>query len=147
MCELGHGEGRAQKNGCFRTVVLEKTLESPLNSKDMKPVNLKVNQPWVLIEMTDVKTPILYPHDANNWLTGKDTDAGKEWRQKKKIETEDEMVGWHHWFNGQELGQTLGDGKGQGSLACCSPWGHKESNTTWQLKNNIVWEQCAYIHI
>ena len=125
------------KNRCFQTMVLEKTLESPLESKQIKPVNLKGNQPWILFEGTDAEAevPTLWPPDSNSWLTGKDSDAGKDGEQKKK-ETEDEMVEWHHQFNGPELGQTPGDGEGQGGLACCSPWGHGELDTTWRLNNN-----------
>ena len=95
---------------------------------------LKGNQPWILFGRTDAEAeaPILQPPDGNSWLTGKDPDAGKDWRQKEKWETEDKMVGWHHWFIGHELGQTPGDGEGQGSLACWSPWGYKESDTTCQ---------------
>ena len=99
-------KGRAPKNWCFRTVVLEKTLESPLDSKAIKPVNPKGNQFWILIGRIDAEAeaPLFWPPDAKNWLTGKDPDAGKDWRQKRA--TEDEMVGWHHRFNGHELGQT-----------------------------------------
>ena len=114
--ELDHKEGRVPKNWSFQTVVLEKILESPLDSKEIKPVNPKGNQPWILIGMTDaeVEAPILWPPDANNQLIGKDPDDGKDWRQKKR-ETEDEMVGWHHWVNGHELGQTLGEDEGLGA--------------------------------
>ena len=130
MWELDHKEGRVPKNWSFQTVVLEKTLESLLDSKEIKPVNPKGNQPWILIGMPDaeVEAPILWPPDANNQLTGNDPDAGKDWWQKKRM-TEDEMVGWHHWVNAHELGQTLGDGEWQGGLAYCTPWGHKESDT------------------
>ena len=116
------------KNRCFWTVVLENTIESHLENKEIKLVNLKGNQPWIFSGKTDAEAeaPIFWPSDANSWLIGKDPDAGKYWRQKVKRETEDEMAGWHHLFNGHELGQTPGDGEGQGSLACCSPWGHKE---------------------
>ena len=112
MWELGHKEGWVLKNWCFRTVVLKKTLESPLESK-IKPVNLKGNQPWILFGRTDAEAeaPVLWPHDANSWLIGKDPDTGKDWRQKEKRVTEDDMVGWHHLFNGHDLGQTPGDGE------------------------------------
>ena len=124
------------KSWCFWTVMLEKTLESPLDSKEIKPVNLKKNQPWILIATTDAEAeaqaPILWPPDAKSWLIGKDPDVGKNWRQEKGM-TEDEMVGWHHWLNGHNSEQIPGDGEGQGSLACCSPWGHQESDTTEQL--------------
>ena len=136
MWELDHKEGWALKNWCSWTVVLEKTLESPVDSKEIKPVNPKGNQPWILIEMTDAEAPILWLPDVNNWLPGKEPDAGKDWRQKEKRMTEDELVGWHHRFNGHEPGQPLGGGEGQGSLVCCSPWGRKESDMTWRLNNN-----------
>ena len=122
------------KNWCFWSVVLEKTLESPLDCKEIKPVNPKGNQSWIFIGRTDAEaeTPILWLPDAKNWFIGKDPDAGKDWKQEKGM-TEDEMVGWHHWLNGHEFEQALGVGDGQGSLACCSPWGCKESDTTEPL--------------
>ena len=95
--ELDHKEGWEPKNRCFWTVVLEKTLESPLDSKEIKLVNPKGNQSWIFIGSTDAKAPILWPHDAKNWLNWKDPDAGKDWRQKGT--TQDEMVGWHHWLS------------------------------------------------
>jgi len=106
-------------------------LLSPWDSKEIKPVNPKGNQPWILTGNSDAEAeaPILWPPDANSRL------AGKDWRQKEKRATEDERVGWHHQCNGHELGQTLGDGDGQGSLACCSPWGHEELDTTWRLNS------------
>ena len=110
--------------------VLEKTLESPSNSKEIKPANPKGNQSWTFIGRTDAEAPILWPPDVKSQLIGKDPDAGKDWGQKEKEVTEDEMVGWHHWLNGHEFGQTPGDGDGQGSLSCCHSWGHKESDTT-----------------
>ena len=127
-------EGWAPKNLCFQTVVLEKTLESPSDSKEIKPVNPKGNQPWILIVRTDAEaeTPILWPPDEN-WLIGKDPDAGKDWRQEEKEMTEDEMVRWCHQFNGCELKQIQIDGEGQGSLACCSPGGLKELDMTESL--------------
>ena len=132
MWELDHKEGWAQKNWCFWTVVLEKILESPLDCKEIQPVNTKGNQSWIFIGRTDVEAevPILWPSDGMSWLTGKDPDAGKDWRQEEKGTTEDEMVGWLHWLNGHEFGQTLGDGEGQGSPVCCSPWGRTKLNTT-----------------
>ena len=136
MWDLDHKEGRAPKNWCFPTVVLEKTFESPLDSKEIKPVNLKGNQHWILIGRTDAEALILWSPDVKRRLIGKDPDAGKDWRQEEKGTTEDEMVEWHHWFNGHELGQTLGDGEGQGTLVCCSLWGLKKSETTWLLNNN-----------
>ena len=128
MWELDDKEDRAPKNWCFWTMVLEKTLGSPLDSKEIKLVHPKGKKPWILIGQTDAEAeaPTLWPPDVKSWLIGKDPDAEKDWGQKEKRVTEDEMVGWHHQFNGHELGQTPRDGEGQVSLACCSPWGHKE---------------------
>ena len=105
-------------------MVLEKTLESPLDSKGIKPVNPKGNPPWIYIGRTDTEaeTPILLPLDVKNWLIGKDPDAGKDWGQEEKGMTEDEMGGWHHRLNEHEFKHTPGDSEGQGSLACCSSW-------------------------
>ena len=136
MWELDNKKGWAPKNRCFRTVVLEKTLESPLDSKEIKPVNPKGNQPWIFIGRTDTEAPILWPLDAKSQLIGKDPDAGKDWGQEQGM-TEVEIVGWHHWINGHEFGQTQGNSEGQGSLACCNPWSHKESGMTEQLNNNV----------
>ena len=138
MCKLDHKEGWAQKNWCFQIVVLKKTLESPLDCKEIKPVNSKGNQSWIFTGSTDVEaeTPILWPPNAKNWLIGKDPDAGIDWRQEEKPVTVDEMVGWHHWLNGHEFEQSLGDSEGQGSQVYCRPWGHKESDTTSQLSTH-----------
>ena len=108
----------------FQIVVLEKTLESPLESKAIKVVNLKGIQPWIFTQRTDAKAeaPLLWPLDMKSWLIGKDPDFGKNWGQEMKGTKEDEMIGWHHWLNGHEFEQTLGDSEGQGSLACCSSW-------------------------
>ena len=116
--------------------VLEKTLESPLDCKEIQPVNPKGNQSWIFIGRTDVEAeaPILWLPDAKNWLIGKDPDAGKDWRREEKGMTEDETVGWHHQLDGHEFEQALGVGDGQRSLACCSPWDHKESDMTELLK-------------
>ena len=103
MWELGQKEGWVPKNWCFQTVVLEKTLESPLDCKEIKPVNPKGNQPWIFIRRTDAEAPILWPLDLKSWLIGKYPDAGKDWRQEEKGTTEDEMAGWHHGLNGHEL--------------------------------------------
>ena len=115
----------ASKNWCFWTVMLEKTLESPLECKEIKPVILKGNQSWIFIGTTDAEaeTPILGPPDVKNWLLGKDPDAEKYWRQEEKGMTEDEMVGWHHRLDGCEFEHAPGVGDGLGSLACCSPRG------------------------
>ena len=128
-------ESRAPKNWCFWTVVLEKTLESPLDCKEIQPVHPKGDQSWIFIGRTDVEaaTPILWPSDAKNWLIWKDPDAGKDWRWEEKGMTENEMGGWHHRLNGHESEQTLGVGDGQGGLACCSPWGRNESDMTERL--------------
>ena len=122
-------------NWYFWTVVLEKTLESPLDCKKIKPVNPKGNQSWIFTGRTDVEaeTPILWPPDVKSWLIGKDPDAGKDCGQEEKGTTEDEMVGWYHWLKVHEFGLILGVGDGQGGLACCSPWGGKESDLTEQL--------------
>ena len=130
-----HKESRVPKNWCFWTVVMEKTLESPLDNKEIKPANPKGNQPWIFIGRTEAEAPILWLPDASSKIIGKDPDAGRYWRQKKGT-TENEMVGWHHRLNGHEFEQTLGDSEGQGSLACCSPWGHKESDMTGRMKYN-----------
>ena len=115
--------------------MVQKTLESPFDCKEIKPVNLKGNQPWIFIEGTDVEVdaPIIWPLDVKCQIIGKDPDVGKDWRQEEKGTTGDEMVGWHHWLDGHEFEQALGVGDGQGSLVCCSPWGHNESDTTEQL--------------
>ena len=123
--ELDHKEGWAPENWCFWTVVLEKTLESPLDCKELKPVNLKGNTPWIFIGRTDAEAeaPILWPPDAKSQLTGKDPDAGKDWGQEEKGQqrmVEDEMVDWHHWLSVYESEKTPGDGEGQGSLTCYS---------------------------
>ena len=119
MLELDCEESWTPKNWCFWTVVLEKTLESPLDCKEIQPVHPKGDQSWVFIGRTDVEaeTPVLWPPDAKSWLIGKDPDAGKDWGQEKKGTAEDEMVGWHHRLNGHEFEHTLGDNEGQGSLA------------------------------
>ena len=147
MWELGHKEAWEPKNWCFWTkhqccLVLEKTLESPLDCKEIQPVNPKGNQSWIFIGRTDaeVEAPVLWPPDAKCWLVGKDPDAGKDWRQEEKGMTEDEMVGWHHRLNGYEFERAPGDSKGQGHLACCSSWGCKESDRTEWLNSNSNWE-------
>ena len=138
MWELDHKEGWAPKNWCFWTVVLEKTLESLLDCKEIQSVHPKGNQSWIFIRRTDAEaeTPILWPPNVKSRLIGKDLDAGKDWGQEVKGITEDETVGWHHWLNGHESEQVLGDGEGQGSLACYSPWGCKALNMTERLNNN-----------
>ena len=138
MWELDYKESWVLKNWCFWTVVLEKILESPLDCKEIHPVHPKGDQSWVFTGRTDAEaeTLILWPPDVKRWLIWQDPGAGKDQRQEEKGMTEDEMVGWHHQLNGHEFEQTLGVGDGQGSLVCCSPWGHKESDTTERLKWN-----------
>ena len=138
MWELDCEESWTPKNWCFWTVTLEKTLESLLDCKEIKPVNPKGDQSSIFIGRTDVQaeTPILWPPDMKNWLIKKDPDSRKDWRQEEKGTTEDKMVGCHHGLNGHELEQALGGGEGQAGLECCSPWGGKESDTTEWLNNN-----------
>ena len=146
MWELDYKESWAPKNWCFWTAVLEKTLESPLDCKEIQPVHPKRDQFWIFIERTDAEaeTLVLWPPDAKNWLIWKDPDAGKDWRWEKGM-TEDEMVGWHLRLNGHEFEQAPGVGDRQGSLACCSLWGRKKSDTTEQLNGTqrtslfIIW--------
>ena len=125
MWELDHKESWAPKYWCFWTLVLEKTLGSPLNCKEIPLVNPKGNQPWIFIGRIDAEaeTPIPWPPDGKNLLIGKDPDAGKDWRQEEKGTAEDEMIGWHHQLDGHEFEQALKFADGQGSLVCCSPWG------------------------
>ena len=120
------------KNWCFWTVVLEKTHESPLDSKKIKPVNLKGDQPYIFTGRTDAEAPVFWSSDVHRRLI----DAGKDWGQKEKRASEDETAGQHHWCNEHELGQILWDGEGQGGLVCCSPWGHKELDMNGWLNNN-----------
>ena len=136
MWELDHKEGWALKNWCFQIVALEKTLESPLDSKGIKPVNPKGSQPWIATGRTEAAASILWPPDVKSRLIWKDPDAGKDWRQEEKGATEAEVVGWHHWLDGCESEQTPGNGGGQRSLACCSPWGRKRLSdwTTLRLQ-------------
>ena len=133
MWELDCEESWALKNWCFWTVVLEKTLESRLDCKEIKWVSSKGNQSWIFTGRTDPETeaPILWPPNVKSWFTGKDPDAGKDWKREEKGTAEDEMVRWHHRLTGHEFEQTLGDGEGQGN-----PWGCKESDTTEWLNNN-----------
>ena len=147
MSEVNHKEDWAKKkedddwapkNWCFWTVVLEKTPESPLNCKEIKPVNHKGNQAWIFIVRTDTEALILWPPNAKSQLIRKDPDAGKDGRQEEKGKTEDKMVGWHHWLNGHEFEQAPGDGEGQGRLVCCSPRTCKESDMSEPLNNNTL---------
>ena len=139
MWELDHKEGSVLKNWCVRTVVLEKSLESPLDCKEIKPVNLKGNQHWIFIRRTEIaaEVPILWPPDGKGWLIGKDPNARKDWRQEKKGMTEDEMVGWHHWLNEDEFEQTqemvfpgkLGVLKSMGSQRVRQSWATEQQQS------------------
>ena len=135
-------KGWGLKSWCFWTVVLEKTLESPSDSKEIKPVHPKGIQSWIFIGRTDAEAeaPILWPPDAKNWLIVKDPDAGTDWRQEEKGMTEDERVGWHHWLNGHEFEKTQEDGEGHRSLMCFSSCSHKELDTA-------EWEQHVHMEM
>ena len=135
MWELDCEESWAPKNWCFWTVVLEKTLESPLDCKEIQLVHSKGDWSWVFFGRSDAKaeTPALWPPHVKSWLIGKDSDAGRDWGQEEKGMTEDEMPGWHHRLDGREFEWTLGVGNGRGGLMCCNSWGHKQSDTSEQL--------------
>ena len=142
MWELDYEESWVPKNWWFWTVVLEKTLESPLGCKEIQPVHSKEDQPWMFFGRNDAKaeTPVLWPPHVKSWLIGKDPDAGRDWGQEEKGTTEGVMAGWHHWLDGRESEWTPGVGDGQGGLACCDSWGHKESDTTeWQNSVTPGW--------
>ena len=140
MWELDHKEGWALKNWCFWTVVLENTLASLLDYKEIKPVYPEENQSWVSIGGTDAEAeaPVLQPPDVKNWLTGKDPDAGRDWRQEEKGTIEDEIVGWHHRLNGHEFEKAPGDGEGQGSMDYYSPWGHRVGHD-WETEQQQIY--------
>ena len=144
MWELEHKEGWVPKNWCFWTVVLEKTLEIPLDCKEIQPVNPKGNQFWIFIGTSnaEAETLVRWPPDVKSQLIRKDPDSGKDWRQEEKGMTEGETVGWHHWLNGHEFEQVLRGGEGQGSLVCCSPWGYKESDSAVWLNDNRELGSC-----
>ena len=128
--------------------LLEKTLESPLDCKEIQPVHSEGDQPWVFFGRNDAKAeaPVLWPPHVKCWLIGKDCDAGRDWGQEEKGTIEDEMAGWHHWLNGREFGWTPGDGDGQGGLACCDSWGRKEWDTTeWLNWTELNWTISYYI--
>ena len=150
MWELDYKESWVQKNWCFWTVVLEKTLESPLDCKEIQPVHPKGNQSWVWTDV-EAETPIPWPPNSKNWLIWKEPDAGNDWRWEEKGTTEDEMVVWHRRLNGHESEWTPGVGDGQGGLAYCDSWGHKESDMTERLNwtelkmlktEETEWELC-----
>ena len=128
MWELDHRMAEHHRIDAFKVWYWRRFLRVPWTKKEMKPVNPKGNQCWIFTGRTDTEAeaPILWPPDAKSRLIGKDPDAEKDWRQEEKGMAEDEMVGWHHWFNGHGFKQTLGDSEGQKSLVCCSPWGYKE---------------------
>ena len=141
MWELDCEKGWALKNWWFWTVVLEKTLESPLDCKEIQPVHSEGDHPWNFFGRNDAKaeTPVLWPPHAKSWLIGKEYSAGRDWGQEEKGTTEDEMAGWHHWLDGHESEWTPGVGDGQGGLACCDSWGRKESDTTeWLIWCDLI---------
>ena len=151
MWELDCEESWAPKNWCFWSVVLEKTLKSPLDCKEIQLVHSKGDQPWVFFGRNDAEaeTPVLWPPHVKSWFTEKDSDAGRDWGQEKGT-TEDEMAGWHHGFDGREFEWTLGDDDGQGGLACCDSWARKESDTTerrnwteWLINVALMFLHCA----
>ena len=142
---VSNKQGNMPKNWCFWTLVLEKTLESPLDCKEIQPVHPKGDQSWVFIGRTDAEgeTLILWPPHVKSWLIGKDPDAGRDWGQEEKGTTEDEMAGWHHPLNGHEFEWTPGVGDEQGGLACYDSWGRKELDTTERLN----WTELKELYI
>ena len=138
MWEMVYKEDWGLRNWCFWTVMLEKTLESPLDCKEIQPVYTKGNQSWIFIGRTDAETLIFWPADAKNWLTGKDPDDGRDWGQEEKGTTEDEMV------DGHKFEWTLGVGDGQGGLVCCSPWGRRVRHD-WATELNWKSEKQHYL--
>ena len=153
MRELDCEESWAPKNWCFWTVLLEKTLEGPFDCKEIQLVHSEGDKPWDFFGGNDAEaeTPVLWPPHAKSWLIGKDSDAERDWGQEDKGTTEDEMAGWHLWLDGRESEWTLQVGDGQGGLACCDSWGHKESDTTeWLNWTELNWlrpNQYNYIHV
>ena len=147
MWELDCEESWAPKNWCFWTMVLEKTLESALDCKEIQPVHPKGDRSWVFFGRNDAQaeTPILWPPHGKSWLIGKDPDAGRDWGQEEKGMTEDEMAGWHHQLDGHEFGWTPGVGDGQGGLVCFDIWGCKESDMTERLNwTELNWRNGKY---
>ena len=140
MWELDYKESWVLKIWCFWTMVLEKTLESPLDYKEIQPVHPKGDYSWVFIGRTDVETLVLWPPDAKSWLIWKDSDAEEDWGQEEKGTMEDKMVGWHHQLNGHGFEWTPGVGDRQGGLVCCCSWGHKELDMTeWLNWTELIW--------
>ena len=148
MWKVDCEESWAMKNWCFWTVVLEKTLESPLDCKKIQPVHSKGDQSWVFFGRNDAKAeaPILWPPHAKSWLIGKDSDAGRDWGQEEKGTTEDEMTGWHHQLYGLECEWTAGVGDGQGGLACCNSWRHRVWHE-WVTELNWTFHCISTYHI
>ena len=149
MWDLDYKESWALKNWCFWIVVLEKTLESPLDFREVQPIHSKGNQSWIFIGRTDVEaeTPVLWASLAKNWLIGKDSDSGKDWGQEEKGTTEDKVVEWHHWLDGHELEQALGVSDGQWSLVYCSPWGCKVLDMTEWLNWTYQCKLCFFFFL
>ena len=149
MWELDYEESWALKNRCFWTVVLEKTLESPLDYKEIQPVHPKGNQSWIFIRRTDAEaeTPILWQPHVKGWLFGKDSDAGRDWGQEEKGMTEDEMAGWHHWLYGHEFEWTPGVGDGQGGMERCDSWGSQRVGHNWETELNWKGLEKFYVTI
>ena len=149
-CELEHKESWVQQNWWFWTVVMEKTLESPLDCKEIQPVHSEGDQPWDFFGRNDAKAEalVLWPPVAKCWLIGKYSDAGRHWGQEEKGTTEDETAGWHHSLDGRESEWTPGVGDGQGGLACCYSWGRKESDMTEQLKwTELNWMKAGKVKL
>ena len=150
MWELDCEKSRVPKIWCFWTVVLLKTLESPLDCKEIQPVHSIGDQSWICFGRNDAEaeTPVLWSPHVKSWLVGKDSDAGRDWRQEEKGTTEDEMAGWHHRLDGHEFGWTPGIGDRQGGLVCYDSWGHKESHTTELLKwTELNWNLIKMIQV
>ena len=143
MWELDHKEGWKPKNWCFWTVVLQKILGSPCTARRSNQTILKEINPEELLEGLIAQALILWPPDANSPIIGKDPDVGEDWRQEEKGMTEDELFGRCHWLNGHEFRWPLGDGEGQGSLVCCSRWGCKKSDMSYQLNNTTTIKMCV----
>ena len=150
MWELDYKESWVPENWCFWPVVLEKTLESPLDCKEIQPVHSKGDQSLVFTARTDgcwSWNSSTLATSCEELTVGKDSDAGRDWGQEEKGTTEDEMAGWHHWLDGHEFEWTLGVGDGQGDLACCSSWGCKESDTTERLNWTELIEDCERLDL
>ena len=143
MRELDHKESWVLKNWCFWTVVLEKTLECPMDNKEIQPIHPKGNQSWIFTGRTNAEAEAPWPPDEKSWLIWKEPDAGKDWMQEEKETTEDELVAWNHWLEGYEFEQALGVGDGQGSPVCCSPW--TKSQTWLSDWTELNWWTCGVV--